>query len=236
MQPPKKTKEKVPKNQPRAKNPSPGPTNIAPDPTATAMAALSTALPTTDRNISAAVSNIAAVRVPTGATKSFQVAGAIGKLATNDVVLATSGSRYDSRSAASLLQGKNQKVGTLSGGGGTGKVRGVVDKMPARAVSTTGGFLRREDILAVVNAGIRDVQACYERQLLHAAGLQGKLVMDWVIDLSGAVESTRVRSSSLNSQEVATCVSQVIKGWHFPHPSGGSVKVTFPFVFSVQGF
>lgn len=205
------------------------------DAAANAMAALS-ALPSADRSISQAVSNIAAERVPTGASKNFQVSPAIGKLPSGEVQLATSGGAgaRDTRSATALLQGK--EVGKLRGGGGSGKVRGVVDRVPARAVTTTGGSLSRAAIMEVVNAGIRDVQACYERQLIHNPTLHGKLVMDWVIDLSGAVESTRVRSSSLNSQEAAACIAQVIKGWHFQKPIRGSVKVTFPFVFSIQGF
>ena len=71
---------------------------------------------------------------------------------------------------------------------------------------------------------------------MKSPGLEGKVVMDWVISPSGTVQSTRVRSSTLRSEEVTACVQGVIKGWLFPKPVGGSVTVTFPFAFRGQSF
>ncbi|AKU92131.1 AgmX/PglI C-terminal domain-containing protein [Vulgatibacter incomptus] len=190
--------------------------------------------------VAAAVSNIAAVRAPSGSSSSFQVSGAIGKVPGDEVTLsrggkaAGGGGGRETRAAATLLAGSN--VGKVAGGGGTGQVRGTVARQPPRSVGTSGGSLSREAIAKVINEGIARVQSCYERQLISNPGLQGKLVFDWVIAPSGAVESTRVRSSSLANEAVATCVAQVIKSWRFPEPTGGSVTVTFPFVFNVQGF
>jgi TonB family protein len=174
------------------------------------------------------------VKVPNGSAKRFQVSGPIGKLPGGEVVLATSSGGRDTRAATKLLEGK--QVATLSGGGGSGKVRGTVSRIPARSINTTGGFLSREEILKVVNAGISDITRCYERELMKNPGLAGKVVYDWVISPSGSVESARTRSSSLSSEEVTRCIGQVIRGWQFPKPSGGSVKVTFPFTFRSQAF
>ena len=222
----------------RAAQPAAAPAN---DAAADALAALDGIAPVNSgEKLSAAVSNIAAVRVPTGAPSSFQVSGAIGKVPDGEVTLSRGGKAggggggRDTRGAAALLAGKD--VGKVGGGGGTGKVRGVVERQPARSVGTQGGSLDRAAILKVVNGGIAAVQACYERQLMQQPGLQGKILFDWVIAADGSVASTRVRSSSLASQPVATCISGVIKRWQFPKPTGGSVTVTFPFVFNVQGF
>lgn len=234
--PPKKTVKRSP-GPPRGGG-EPGPSQ-AQQQANQALAALQNLAPqSSGKQLSAAVSNIAAVRVPSGATKRFQVAGAIAKIPGSDVVLSTSGGGggRDTRSAANLLAGNT--VGTLSGGGGGGggKVRGVVKSSPSRNIGTEGGSLSRAEILKVVNRGIADVQRCYERQLLKNPGLQGKIVFDWVISPSGGVASTRVRSSSLQSEAVAQCIAGVIRGWVFPQPTGGSVKVTYPFVFAIQGF
>jgi hypothetical protein len=35
---------------------------------------------------------------------------------------------------------------------------------------------------------------------------------------------------------VASCVSSSIKQWKFPQPRGGSVPVSYPFLFRASGF
>src|SRR5262249_46647058 len=137
-----------------------------------------------------------------------------GKLPGNEVLVSTGGRAggRDTRAAAALLAGKN--VGALQGGGGSGKIRGRVDKPPARAIGTQGGTLDRNEILKVLGAAFGQINSCYERQLMKDGSLEGKLVVDWVIDPGGNVSSTRVRSSSIKSEEVASCVSGVIRGLH----------------------
>ncbi len=201
-----------------------------------ALEALSTLAPTKDSKLAAKVTNIAAVRVPDGASKRFKVAGEISKLGGSDVILSTSGSGggKTTRSAAKLLEGRN--IGAIVQRGSSGPVRGKVSRLPPRTIGQEGGSLSRDAILKVVMAGLGDVQRCYERALMSSPGLQGKVVFDWVIATSGRVQSTRVRSSTMSSQAVTTCISNVIKGWQFPQPQGGSVKVTYPFIFKASTF
>lgn len=229
----KKTKQKPEKRvRQRDVAPPPDPSQEA---AKEALAALSTLKPTQDSKLSAKVTNIAAVRVPDGASKRFKVAGEISKLGGSDVILSTSGSGgKTTRSAAKLLEGRN--IGAIAQRGSTGPVRGRVSRLPPRSISQEGGSLSRDAILKVVMAGLGDVQRCYERALMSTPGLQGKVVFDWVIAPSGRVQSTRVRSSTMSSQAVTTCISGVIKGWQFPQPQGGSVKVTYPFIFKASSF
>ncbi len=249
---PAPTAEPAPKEAPRRRSRSRsrgggGGGDAAPDPgqqqAAAALAALEGIGPgTANSDLSARVSNIAAMRVPSGTTKRFRIAGPTGKLPGADVVLSTTGGGgggRDTRSAARLLRGRS--VGELpggggGGGGGGGRVRGVVSRAPTRRIDTTGGRLSRAEIAKVVADGTAEVQRCYERELLKNPRLQGKIVFDWVIAPTGKVSSTRVASSSLDSQAVATCIGNAIKSWRFPKPVGGSVKVKYPFVFRVQGF
>ncbi|HWV39887.1 MAG TPA: AgmX/PglI C-terminal domain-containing protein [Vulgatibacter sp.] len=218
-------------------NPQP---SQAPAPSAadSALAALADIAPAGDTRLSAAVSNIAAVRAPSGTSSSFQVSGAIGKVPGDEVTLSrggrAGGEGRETRAASAVLAGKS--VGKVAGGGGTGRVRGTVSRQPARSVGTSGGSLDRGAILKVINENLSQVQSCYERQLISNPGLQGKIEFDWVIGTDGSVTSTRVNSSSLPSQAVANCIGSAIKTWRFPKPTGGSVSVRYPFVFSVQGF
>ena len=190
-------------------------------------------------SLSGRVSNVAVTRVPTGTSKRFRMAATSGKGGGSDVVLSKfGGGGRATRSASKLLRGRN--VGSVSGGRGRGRgrgrVRGVVSGTSARRIGTTGGRLSRAQIAKVVAAGTAAVQRCYERQLLRQPKLQGKLVFDWVIATSGRVSTARVRSSTLRSDKVAGCIGREIKRWRFPKPVGGSVKVTYPFMFRVQGF
>jgi len=232
--PPRPTKApaKVARGNPQ---PSKAPAPSAAD---SALAALADIVPAGDTKLSAAVSNIAAVRAPTGTSSSFQVSGAIGKVPGDEVTLSRGGKAggegRETRAASAVLAGKN--VGQVAGGGGTGRVRGTVSRQPERSVGTSGGSLDRGAILKVINEHLSQVQSCYERELIANPGLQGKIEFDWVIGTEGSVTSTRVNSSSLASQAVANCIGSAIKTWQFPKPTGGSVSVRYPFVFSVQGF
>jgi len=87
----------------------------------------------------------------------------------------------------------------------------------------------------VVNAHLHEVQACYEHQLVHDPNLSGKVVAEWVITLSGAVGTTRIKNSTVRATEVSSCIQAAVKRWVFPHPKGGTVTVTYPFVFSTVG-
>lgn len=223
----------------RARGGEPGPT-AAQQQAAAALSSLDNIVP--DRAagaLSGRVSNVAVTRVPAGTTKRFRMAPSSGKGGGGEVVLSQfGGGGRATRSASNLLRGRN--IGAVGGGGGTGtgrgSVRGVVQGASARRIGATGGRLSRAQIAKVVAAGTAEVQRCYERELIKQPKLQGKIVFDWVIATSGRVDSSRVRSSTLNSDKVAGCIGRVIKSWRFPKPIGGSVKVTYPFRFQVQGF
>jgi pSer/pThr/pTyr-binding forkhead associated (FHA) protein len=190
-------------------------------------------------DLKALASNISAVRSPGGAAANFKVSGVIGRIGGEGVRLAGGlggGGGRDTRVGSQLLGG-GSKVGAIDALAGTGKkVRGKVARAPARAIQASGGQLSREAIQQVVGQHMNDVQACYERQLITSPGLSGKIVFDWVIEMSGGVSSARQASSSMASPAVATCILALIRTWRFPSPVGGSVQVRYPFVFRVQGF
>jgi outer membrane biosynthesis protein TonB len=130
------------------------------------------------------------------------------------------------------VAGKGSGVAKLTGGQHHGGVRGKVTKMSSAL--TVQGNLSRDEITRVVNEHIYQIQACYERALMSKPGLAGKIVFDWTVNLKGRVSGVRVRSSSLGSPEVATCISGLIRGWKFTSPVGGDVIVTYPFLFRMS--
>jgi hypothetical protein len=52
----------------------------------------------------------------------------------------------------------------------------------------------------------------------------------------GKVTSVRTKSSTLRSSAVEGCIMNALKKWQFPKPRGGSVIITYPFLFNSVGF
>ncbi len=235
--PPKKQPRERPRARSRANTPPSNdpPPPSAPDEAASALAALDSIVPAGPKSLTQAVSNIAAVRVPSGTAKRFQVSGPVGKAVGGEVMIGVgSPGGRDTKAATALLEGRN--VAELKGGASGGRVRGTVGAISTKRVVAEGGFLSREEIAKVVNGGAAELQRCYERELLRSSGLEGTITMEWIIGPGGDVTSTRLKGSTLRSEEVASCVSGVVKGWKFPKPTGGSVTVTYPFQFRGSAF
>lgn len=184
-------------------------------------------------NLKDLVSNIDAVATSGRSGSPFQIAGAIASLPGAGVNIARKGGGgIISTLSGDDVAGKGSKVAKLSGGKG-GKVRGKVTKMSSGA--RVKGSLSREEVSRVVNSHIHAIQACYERALMNNPGMSGRIVFDWVVTKSGRVKGVRVRSSTLGSAGVASCINKLIKRWKFPPPKGGDVTITYPFLFrSVQ--
>jgi hypothetical protein len=75
------------------------------------------------------------------------------------------------------------------------------------------------------------VRACYESSLKTTPALAGKIVMHWTIEADGASRGVAVESNSLPASSVPGCLQALIEGWRFAKSPGGSVEVSFPFVF-----
>ncbi|MBX5483786.1 MAG: TonB family protein, partial [Myxococcaceae bacterium] len=128
-------------------------------------------------------------------------------------------------------------IGALGAAGfGKGaKVRGTVTRASARQVAASGS-IDRDAVAKVINSHFQEVRACYERALLKDPGLSGKAVLEWSISTSGIVTTARTKSSSLRNNEVESCILRAIKSWRFPHAKGGTVIITYPFLFNSVGY
>jgi FHA domain-containing protein len=179
-----------------------------------------------------AVSNIDAVRAPGGS--SFRVGALIGKLPSSQVsVGGGGGGTMLTRGGAELLRG-GDGIAQL-GRRDSGKVRGSVTHASARQVDAKGS-ISREEVAAVINAHLKEVQYCYEKTLLKDPGLTGKLILEWTIDTNGSVGRVKEKLSTLRNPAVSSCISSSLKRWQFPKPRGGIVIVSYPFIFNAVGF
>ena len=137
--------------------------------------------------------------------------------------------------------GKVQSISGLRGGsaiagGHTGdvgaerKVTAVV-KSEAPAVD---GQLDPNIVVREVRARMSAIKACYERALKRNPNLSGKVVVRWTITAAGTVSGVDIDQDSLGDSEVTNCIKGLVARWRFPAPSGGSVEVSFPFVFQAS--
>ena len=137
-----------------------------------------------------------------------------------------------------LLTGQSGGTGTLVAARDTGYrgPRGMVTRQPKRVITLDGGDLDKARFEQVVNQHMDEIQRCYEVRLLSNPGLEGRMVVDWTISPTGSVTLARLVASSIPSPALAGCVLARIRTWRFPRPTGGSVKVRYPFVFRSRGF
>ena len=165
--------------------------------------------------------------------KAFQNIGGVG-VASSDAALRgiKSGGSGSGRVAS---------VGGLRGGGsiaggetgvvsGEKRVSGVV-KSEAPAVD---GELDPSIVSKEVRSRLGAIKACYERALKRNPSLSGKIVVHWTITAAGTVSGIDVENDTLGDSEVASCIKSLVARWRFPAPAGGSVEVSFPFVFQAS--
>jgi TonB family protein len=126
--------------------------------------------------------------------------------------------------------------GPVRGGAPRPELRGRSEVVPPTGPTHVSGGLPREVILKVVKRHQSEIKYCYDAQLSQARDLAGKVAVLFVIDPGGAVSEAAIAESTLSSDPVEACMLGAIRRWKFPEPAGGgTVSVTFPWVFRVAG-
>lgn len=94
----------------------------------------------------------------------------------------------------------------------------------------------KELIRQVIHQHRNEVRYCYELELTRNPKLQGKTAVKFLISGSGAVTASSVVESTVRSSQLEDCVAGRVRTWQFPKPpGGGTVSVTYPFVFRATG-
>jgi outer membrane biosynthesis protein TonB len=164
--------------------------------------------------------------------KAFQGVGGVGVANSDSLRGIKSGGSGSGRVAdAGNLRGGGSIAGSDTGkGAGERTVKGAI-KTEAPAVD---GELDPNMVAKEVRSRLGAIKACYERALKRNPNLSGKVVIHWTITQAGTVSGVDVEQDTLGDAEVASCIKSLIARWRFPAPSGGSVDVSFPFVFQAS--
>jgi hypothetical protein len=97
-------------------------------------------------------------------------------------------------------------------------------------VSQHLGSLDKNLIRGVIREHINEVKTCYEGELKNNPRLGGRVIVAFTIGLDGSVVSSLLHSTTLASPPAENCIVAAVRGWTFPKPDGGLVRVEYPFV------
>jgi len=187
----------------------------------------------------AKVSSLDAVSSLNAESGKLKIAGLTAKVEGARMTIPT-GELIDTKGTSAVLRsggvdGKGNIALMERGGTGQGKVNAMVSADLSKKVRVKGG-MSREAVKKVIDAHMEEVVYCYETALLSNPGLAGKAVFEWTILMSGRVGETGIKSTTLRSDSVHSCISSAIKTWQFPKPNGSKVVVSYPFIFDMVGF
>ncbi len=95
------------------------------------------------------------------------------------------------------------------------------------------GSLDKNVIQKVARQRKGQVKYCYEVALQKSSGLKGKAVLMFIVSAQGSVIQSKIKSSTLGSPYLESCLTAKVRTWTFPQPQGGGiVAVELPIVFS----
>jgi TonB family protein len=133
--------------------------------------------------------------------------------------------------------GSSASIGSLATSG-AGKV-GLVEKAETKVTAEikteapeVDGSLEGADIARVVKGRISSIKECYERELKRNPQLAGKIVVRFTIDEEGKVTNAALEENTVSDKSVGACVVSRFERFRFPKPEGGSVTVSYPFIFA----
>jgi Ca-activated chloride channel family protein len=105
------------------------------------------------------------------------------------------------------------------------------------AAAQIKGMLSKDVIRDVIRQHKNEIRGCYQQALLSDSGLEGRIVVRFVIDsATGQVVSVSIVDTELESQELEACVAVKVKTWSFPTlDDGGTIVVNYPFLLQIAG-
>jgi TonB family protein len=126
-------------------------------------------------------------------------------------------------------------VGSAIGGTGEGATGGADFGTLNLGAPEVSGGLDRETVRRIIMQYRGQIRTCYERALLIAPQLAGRVTLNWTISPSGPVIKAQIKSSTSNSPSLDGCVKDVIKSMAFPAAQNGRpTTVIYPFIFQAR--
>ena len=75
---------------------------------------------------------------------------------------------------------------------------------------------------------MNQIKYCYQRQLTKNPDLGGNITVKFVIAKDGTVSKASIKSSSMGSKAVESCITGRFMRFKFPEPKGGGMGPFMP--------
>lgn len=129
--------------------------------------------------------------------------------------------------------GTGYGVQGIKGRAGSRGVAGSVVGSPSlMKIKRTEG-LNRKQVMDIVKNYLGEIQQCYERSLLTAPGIAGRVEYEWFITPKGRVKWSKVKKSEMRGGDALnSCVLAIFKKMKFPVAKNGEStrpNIGFPF-------
>lgn len=142
---------------------------------------------------------------------------------------------YGTGRYGTVPNGRNAGDGFDGPGGSWGRNRRHTPQVPAPVLSQPNlvGNLDKAIIKRYIKRNLHKIAYCYESELLARPGIEGTVMVNFMISGSGTVTTS---SGNGFDGKVSNCVAGVVKNIEFPRPTdGGTVQVNYPFTFHAAG-
>jgi hypothetical protein len=171
----------------------------------------------------ASVTNMDAVTSRRGNEANVKLGGIVGSLGDSKIAV-PAGGVINNKGGAGVYRsagigGKGSVAALGSGKAGKREVKAVVAAPVAKKVRASGGGISREAVAKVINDHMDEVNACYESALVNDSNLLGRIEFEWTILQSGDVGDVKIKSSTVKSSQLHSCIISAIKSWKFPKPN-----------------
>jgi hypothetical protein len=87
------------------------------------------------------------------------------------------------------------------------------------------------DIRFVARTHRAEVRACYERAFKTESPRGARVEIGFTVDVEGIARLVHAVANTSGSDALATCLTQRVASWRFPHPPGGDYAAVYPFIF-----
>jgi predicted Zn finger-like uncharacterized protein len=142
------------------------------------------------------------------------------------------------RSAPAASDGDDDIDKILSGSGGSAPAAsgaGAAKKRSVYVPPALGSDLPENVSVSQINEAVLGqkpaLMRCIEQQKGADPDTRGTLKLRWVISGDGGVRDLRVVSDEFSRQPIASCISGIVRGLHFPRSRTTGQEVVFPFKF-----
>lgn len=90
----------------------------------------------------------------------------------------------------------------------------------------------KEKARKVIKQHMKEIKACYEKQLASDPDLEGRIEVRFAVNEQGIVVNAKVEKDTVKNKALSDCIVNAMKHWTFHSHHAGLIQLTYPFVFT----